>query len=194
MEIANPLKKGQRRRKRQEAGFTLMELLVAVTLSLIAMAAIYSAYVTQQRAYQTTQDMTAIQQNLRAGMYFLEKDLRMAGYDPLDSGSFGFTNMAAQSFKYTWDADEDGFLDPATEYVIYKFESPEPTLERDRGDGSFNDIASEISNITFYYYDSSGVTAVTTGSIRTVLVYMTAERGGHERTLKSKIWCRNSGL
>ncbi|MGD8388858.1 MAG: prepilin-type N-terminal cleavage/methylation domain-containing protein, partial [Desulfobacteraceae bacterium] len=82
METVNPHEKGQGRRKRQEAGFTLMELLVAVTLSLIAMAAIYSAYVTQQRAYETTQDVTAIQQNLRAGMYFLEKDLRMAGSDP----------------------------------------------------------------------------------------------------------------
>lgn len=194
MEKINPHEKGQRRRNRQEAGFTLMELLVAVTLSLIAMAAIYSAYVTQQRAYETTQDVTAIQQNLRAGMYFLEKDLRMAGYDPQDSGSFGFTNMAAQSFKYTWDADEDGYLDATTEYVSYKFESPEPTLERDRGDGSYNDIASDLTNVTFYYYDSSGVTAMSTNTIRTVKVFMTAERGGHERTLKSKIWCRNTGL
>jgi len=194
VERLNPLKKEQRYRKGQEAGFTLMELLVAVTLSLIAMAAIYSAYVTQQRAYETTQAVTAIQQNLRAGMYFLEKDLRMAGYDPEDTGAFGFTNMGDHTFKYTWDADEDGHLDASTEYVAYKFESPEPTLERDRGDGSFNDIASDLTNVTFYFYDSSGVTAVSTNTIRTVQVYMTAERGGHERTLKSKIWCRNSGL
>ena len=192
--MTNPLESAHRQRTRPQAGFTLVELLVAMTLALIAMAAIYSAYVTQQRAYKTTQDVTAIQQNLRAGMYFLEKDLRMAGYDPEDSGSFGFTNMGLNDFKYTWDVDEDGFLDPTTEYVAYKFESPETTLERDRGDGSFNDIASDITNVTFYYYNSSGVTAMNTSAIRSVLVYMTAERGGHSRTMSSQIWCRNTGL
>lgn len=197
MGIANSLNLGHRENRRQQAGFTLTELLVAMVLAGVAMAAIYAAYVTQQRAYKTTQDVTAIQQNLRAGMYFLEKDLRMAGYDPEESGDFGFDVMGPQAFRYYWDADEDGVKDP-DEYVAYKFESPEPTLERDRGDGSFNDIASDISNVTFYYYTSdsspSGVTAINAADIRSVLVYMTAERGGHSRTMSSRIWCRNTGL
>jgi len=178
----------------REAGFTLTELLVAMVLAGVAMSAIYAAYVTQQRAYKTTQDVTAAQQNLRSAMYFLEKDLRMAGYDPQEGGSFGFTNTLDHSFKFTWDEDEDGVLTGSSEYVSYKFETPETTLERDSGDGSYNDIADGISGVTFTYFTASGVTTTTASQVRMVLVDMTAERGGHERTLQSRIWCRNTGL
>ena len=180
--------------ERREGGFTLTELLVAMVLAGVAMSAIYAAYVTQQRAYKTTTDVTAAQQNLRSAMYFLEKDLRMAGFDPQDSGSFGFTNTLTNSFKFTWDEDEDGALSGGSEYITYKFESPETTLERDSGDGSFNDIADGISGVTFTYFTASGVTTTTPGLVRVVRIDMTAERGGHERALQSRIWCRNSGL
>jgi type IV pilus assembly protein PilW len=165
-----------------------------MVLAGVAMSAIYAAYLTQQRAYKTTQDVTAVQQNLRAGMYFLEKDLRMAGYDPLDSGAFGFTNVLEDSFKFTWDQDEDGVLSGSSEYITYKFETPETTLERDSGDGSFNDIAAEVTDVTFTYLTASGVTTTTPGLVRAVRVSMTAERGDHARTLQSLIWCRNAGL
>lgn len=178
----------------RETGFTLTELLVAMVLAGVAMSAIYAAYVTQQRAYKTTQDVTAAQQNLRSAMYFLEKDLRMAGYDPQEGGSFGFTNTLDHSFKFTWDEDEDGVLTGSSEYVSYKFETPETTLERDSGDGYYNDIADSISGVTFTYFTASGVTTTTPGQVRMVLIDMTAERGAHERTLQSRIWCRNTGL
>ncbi len=182
-----------RRRSHRQAGFTLTELLVAMVLAGIAMSAIYSAYVTQQRAYKTTEDVTVVQQNLRSAMYFLEKDLRMAGYDPEESGSFKFTVANDHDFKYTWDENEDGTLD-SDEYVSYKFESPEPTLERDAGDGSYNDIANYLTDVNFAYFATSGATTTNTNMIRSVLVTMTGERGGHSRTLQTRIWCRNSGL
>lgn len=186
--------RAERPRSRHESGFTLTELLVAMVLAGVAMSAIYAAYVTQQRAYKTTQDVTAAQQNLRSAMYFLEKDLRMAGYDPQDGGTFGFTNTLDNSFKFTWDVDENGVLSGASEYITYKFETPETTIERDSGDGSFNDIADGISGVTFTYFTDSGVTTTTPDQVRMVLVDMTAERGGHERSLQSRIWCRNTGL
>ena len=179
---------------RRQGGFTLTELLVAMVLAGVAMSAIYAAYVTQQRAYKTTTDVTDVQQNLRSAMYFIEKDLRMAGYDPLDTGDFGLKSTLPAGFKFTWDENEDGALDPTSEYISYKFELPETTLERDNGDGSFNDVANNISDVTFDYFTSSGVTTTTPGQVRMVLVDMTAERGGHERTLQSRIWCRNTGL
>ena len=183
-----------RPRERREGGFTLTELLVAMVLAGVAMSAIYAAYVTQQRAYKTTTDVTDVQQNLRSAMYFIEKDLRMAGYDPLDSGEFGFTYAGENGFKFTWDENENGGDPEGGEYISYKFETPETTLERDNGDGSFNDVASNISDVTFDYFTSSGVTTTTPALVRVVRVTITGERGGHARTLQSRIWCRNSGL
>jgi len=185
-----------RRDMRGERGFTLTELLVAMVLSAIVMSALYSAYVTQQRAFQTTEDVTVAQQNLRAAMYFVEKDLRMAGYDPESSEAFGFTNIASMTqdnVRFTLDVDEDGVLSGASEYIHYQYNGADNTLERDTGSG-FMDIADNISGVTFTFYTSSGTTTSSAGSIRSVDVLMRSGRGGHTRDLSTRILCRNVGL
>ncbi len=184
-------------RGKGERGFTLTELLVAMVLMGVVMAALYSAYAGQQRAYETTQDVTAIQQNLRSGMYFLEKDLRMAGYDPQGEGGFGFTGITSatqDNVRFTWDSDENGLLSGASEYIAYQFDASERTLERDPGNGSFMDVASHISGVTFTFYSASGVTTSDPLAVRSVGVTMTSSRGGHTRDLETAILCRNVGL
>ncbi len=182
---------------RGDSGFTLTELLVAMVLAAIVMASLYSAYITQQRAYKTTEDVTVVQQNLRSAMYFVEKDLRMAGYDPQSAGGFGFTNITAESqqtVRFTLDKDEDGVLTGASEYIAYQFNAAENTLERDSGNGAFMDLASNISGVSFIFYASSGVTTSNANSIRSVDVVMESGRGGHTRDLSTRILCRNVGL
>ncbi|WP_172399723.1 PilW family protein [Geothermobacter hydrogeniphilus] len=61
------------------AGFTLLELLIGIAITGIALAAIYSLYLTMQN---TTSDQARIvdsQQNLRVAMDFISRDLSMAG-------------------------------------------------------------------------------------------------------------------
>lgn len=186
-----------RRIMRGGRGFTLTELLVAMVLAGIVMAALYSAYLTQQRAYQTTEDVTVAQQNLRAAMYFVEKDLRMAGYDPESANVFGFTNISSttqDNVRFTLDVDEDGVLSGGSEYVHYQYNAADNTLERDNGTGAFMDIADHISGVSFIFYTSSGVTTSSAGSIRSVDVIMRSGRGGHTRDLSTRILCRNVGL
>lgn len=183
-------------RQSHEQGFTLTEILVALVLAGIVMASLYSAYITQQRAYKTTEDVTAVQQNLRSAMYFIEKDLRMAGYDPRDSGGFGFTNIVSDTqdnVRFTLDKDEDGVAG-ADDYIAYRFNAADNTLQRDGGGGSFFRIASHISSVSFVFFASEGVTTSNPGSIRTVDVTIEATREGHVRELQTRVLCRNVGL
>jgi len=62
--------------------FTLIELLLALAISGVVMAGVYSAYYSQQKSYITQEQVAAMQQNLRAAMYIIQREIRMAGCDP----------------------------------------------------------------------------------------------------------------
>lgn len=65
-------------------GFTLIELLVAMAISTFVMGAIYSVYRSQTQSHRTQQMLVEMHQNIRAAMFQLEKDIRMAGFDMSD--------------------------------------------------------------------------------------------------------------
>ncbi|MCF8063103.1 MAG: prepilin-type N-terminal cleavage/methylation domain-containing protein, partial [Deltaproteobacteria bacterium] len=67
---------------RREGGFTLIELLVTVVVSGVVMAGIYTTFVSQQNSYIVQSETAALQQNLRAAMFNLKREIRMAGYNP----------------------------------------------------------------------------------------------------------------
>ena len=68
--------------KTNSDGFTLIELMVAMVIASAVMAGIYSMFVMQQRTQVAEQVVVDMQQTLRAAMYMVERDIRMAGFDP----------------------------------------------------------------------------------------------------------------
>ncbi len=64
---------------RDEVGFTLIELLVALAISSIFLAGVIKIFSTSSTSYSLQEDITAMQQNLRVGDMFIERDVRMAG-------------------------------------------------------------------------------------------------------------------
>ena len=65
-----------------EKGMTLVELMVALMLFLIVIAAIYNTFTFQQQAYMQTESKVNMVQEARAAQFFLARDIKMAGYDP----------------------------------------------------------------------------------------------------------------
>ncbi len=61
-------------------GFTLVELMVAITIGLIILAAISTLFVNSKKTYTTQDNLSRLQENARFAMQFLIKDLRLAGY------------------------------------------------------------------------------------------------------------------
>ncbi len=116
-----------------EKGFTLIEMLVAIAISGIVMAGIYSAYYSQQKSSVKQQQLVQMQQSIRAGMWFMEKEIRKAGYDPLHSAGAAITTAEPDQLKFTFLAVEDG--------------------EDNDGDGE-TDESKELKKITFSLYDS----------------------------------------
>jgi prepilin-type N-terminal cleavage/methylation domain-containing protein len=63
-------------------GFTLVELLISVTISVVAMAMIYAGYKSQQEAHTNERLVVDMQQNGRSALAFMRREIRMAGSNP----------------------------------------------------------------------------------------------------------------
>lgn len=65
---------------RDMRGLSLVELMVAITIGLIIMAAVSSLFVSSKQTYTTQDSLARLQENARFAMQFLIKDIRLAGY------------------------------------------------------------------------------------------------------------------
>ena len=97
-------------------GFTLIELLVAMTVGLVVMAGVSMTFKSQQKSYLLQEQMAAMQQNLRAAMFHMEREIRMAGCDPNKSASAQFVTANARSI--TFRQAKDGILKEVFPTVI----------------------------------------------------------------------------
>jgi prepilin-type N-terminal cleavage/methylation domain-containing protein len=83
--------------KHNESGVTLIELLIVVVISALLTASVYTTFISQQKSYAIQTGVSDMQQNARAALALMERDLRMAGFLVGDSGftvqDFGGTNV-----------------------------------------------------------------------------------------------------
>ena len=76
-------------------GFTLIELIISVSLATLVGVLIYSVFIQQTQAYRVQSDLGALQQNLRVGMEMLSRDIAMAGWGlGHDGGTWGVGGQA----------------------------------------------------------------------------------------------------
>jgi type II secretory pathway pseudopilin PulG len=104
--------------QRSEAGFTLIEALVATTIMVVVTAGVFSVLNPSTGAFQRQPEMSDIQQRLRVGMDTLKHDLVNAGagsYSGMNGGAFTGQNVGSlvnyfapiQPFKQGWDPTLD---------------------------------------------------------------------------------------
>ena len=66
-----------KKKYRDEQGFTFVELLLSMGIAAVVMASIYAVYFSQQKSFTTQEKVAAMHQNVRAAMYYMERDIRM---------------------------------------------------------------------------------------------------------------------
>jgi len=86
------------------AGFTIIELLIAIALGLVILAGLFRTFKVQHDSYVVQDQVSAMQQNLRAAMYLITRDLQMVGY---------YTNFDRTARQMDWN-DLDGDNNPDT--------------------------------------------------------------------------------
>ncbi len=158
----NKHRANDRRRSISNQGFTLIELLIAMVVSVIVMAGVYSAYHSQQTSYVVQEQVAGMQQNLRGALAIMDRDIRMAGYDPGKTGAFGITDITLDAggnwtLQFEADFDEDDILgadETFTSSVIDDGNDGDLDLARDDGGGA-QLLAENIEWVGLAYaYDS----------------------------------------
>ena len=73
-------------------GLTLVETMVAITISLILMGGAITLFINNKTTYQVNDNMSRLQENARFAIEFMIQDLRMGGYFGCNNSSEKVTN------------------------------------------------------------------------------------------------------
>jgi prepilin-type N-terminal cleavage/methylation domain-containing protein len=205
-----------------KAGFSLIELLLALATSTIVLGAIYSVFTITNKNF-TTQNVAAnVQQSLRSAVGLMARDIRLAGMDPVDTDRFGIAYASQTKIRFTQDSIDsgtnefNGTVDEANfEEVTYELQGSQitQTLYETVTTSSPNSavLIRNITNLNFAYLDAANHDLVDYGlspprvpndklaDIRSVEISITIqEPAGRDepvnRTLTRKVECRNLGF
>ena len=189
------------------AGFTLIELMIAMAIGLMVMAAIYSVYTGLMRSY-TAQNVAAdVQQNVRAGIGLMAEDIMMAGLNPERVTGIGIEVANSTKLRFTLDRNLNGDIDNLTspmqaERITFEFKNGSLVQILNESVAGFiveETFFDNVQNLTFTYQNKSGGTPATLADIRMVVIALTIQapaglEGMVDRTYTTRIRCRNIGI
>jgi|LGOV01.1.fsa_nt_gb type IV pilus assembly protein PilW len=173
-------------------GFTLIELLIAMAISGVIMTGVYAAFKSQQDSYLAQEQVAEMQQNLRAGLYVMTSELRMAGYDGGNGTSDSSCNLnatgaavapgilavTANQLDFSMDLNSDGDCADTGEnlsYYIYTASDGVDKLgRRDHSDSAVQAVAESFDAIEFNYLDSSQTATTTAGDVCSIQISILA--------------------
>ena len=168
-------------------GFTLIEALVAMAIAGVAMAGIYSAYSSQQRSYIVQEQVAGMQQSLRAAMDLMEREIRMAGFDPYRNSGAGIIAAGVNNISFafvadddSYDNDSDGDTDESGElktirYSLYDSGSDgDNDLGRKVGAGNNKPVAENIDALNFVYLREDGTPTANVSEMRSIQITVVA--------------------
>ncbi len=166
------------------SGFTLMELLVAMSIGLVVLGAVAKTFTVQSRQNTAEEQISQMQQNARAALDLMVREIQMAKYDPagtaFPAGTYGVTYSASQLEIKADVFDENGTISTSSgsvEDIIYARDAASNYITRKLGSGSAEIVADNITDFTFNYYDANGsavTSSANSGNIRKVTLSITA--------------------
>lgn len=172
-------------RRNNVGGFTLMELLVSMGISMAILGAITGTFMTQTRFYNAQEQVNEMQQNSRAAIDLMTREIKQAGYDPTDAGITGVTYSTTE-LRIKADIDGNGTIDDnSEENVVYTFDSTNKQIKRAFGTNAAVVLAENISGFTFNYLTAAGANATTSATVRQVSLNITARTSKPDPNLTS---------
>ena len=168
----------------KSAGHTLVELMIAMAISTILVATIFQVFQVRQNSHSKQQLTVEMQQNIRAAISLIKREVRLAGFDPAandgvdsdgdmaidnaaESAGTGIRTAGRHTIQVTFDLNGDIDVD-ASENVTYAFAKKYDAnadgiadrggapLGRRTGAGPLTGVAENIQAVGFAYaFDSN---------------------------------------
>ena len=194
------------------SGFSLIELMVSIAIVGIVLIALATTFERSGKLYTTQNVSAALQEEVRAAVEIMAREIRMAGYDPLKSGEFDIATADTTHLKFTLDLDEDGVVStagfPSCEQLSFRYSASQngwlqmicgestgsPDIQSLIG-GVFTDT--RVTALDFDYKDNQNNSTSFLPEIRGVVVTLTAQApagrtGMIERSYSTWVQFRNA--
>lgn len=165
--------------RNNSGGHTIVELVIAMALAAILITAIYQIHAVRQKSYAQQQLAVEMQQNIRAAISLMKREIRMAGYDPAandgldsdgdtvidnveESAGTGIHTAGRNMIQISFDNDADRNIAPG-ERITYGFanlydandngiaDAGAAPLGRQAGAGTLIPLAESIQAVGFAY-------------------------------------------
>jgi len=178
-----------------QKGFTLLEVLIASSLFVIVLFAVYVTFESSQKTYTWGSNKVEVQQTARVAMGIMANEIRTAGYDPSNPPVGVIPGLAsptaiqvANANTLTFIADVDG--DNVTDRVTYRLQGTQVMRDfASWGGGIFpvpvaEQLADGITALTFAYFDGNDAPGPAPENIRRITIGLTTQRsaGGKQET------------
>jgi type IV pilus assembly protein PilW len=162
--------------RKQIHGFTLVELMVSMTISLVVLAAIAGTFTVQTRQNSAEEHLGQMQQNVRGALDLMIREIQMAGYKPAGGTFNGIQTSTATTLRIKLDLDSSGLAtDAATDDISYTFDASTGVITRTLNNGgSSATLADNITAFSFTYLDANGASTTTNTAVRKITINITA--------------------
>ncbi|MDY0361317.1 MAG: prepilin-type N-terminal cleavage/methylation domain-containing protein [Desulforegulaceae bacterium] len=181
-----------------EKGFTLVELVVTIVIGLIVVTFVSAFFINEKKLYESQNQIIDMQQDLRTSLSLMTTEIRMAGYNPLNSSDFAVEKAIhkteANEIIFLADFNDNGTLETASERIRYALNA-DGALCRAVGDDTalLYPIAENVENFNLnYIYDSPASTEKS--DLRHVQITLTVKSDDVKRNIYNEIKCRNLGI
>jgi prepilin-type N-terminal cleavage/methylation domain-containing protein len=167
---------------KNQKGVTLIELLVAMGLSLIVLGAGYSVFRVQTHTVKAQEFKMEAQEDARAALDMMVREVRNLGFFPtltacttVPANNNGIITAAANNFRFVYDANGDGDCADANpaENIIYSYTGTNITRDINDGNGPQILTAGNVTAAAFTYRDAAGAVTADLASIRRVSITLT---------------------
>jgi type IV pilus assembly protein PilW len=148
---------------KKNPGFTLVELLVAISVSAVIMTGVYVSYRSQEKSYVVQEEVAALQQDLRAAMFYMSRQIREAGCNPkrTDVNRPGIVTANANQINFTADftgpsGRPDGKTTDSYENVTYSLYTSD-TIQKlgviSTAGAAIQPVIENVDALNFVYLD-----------------------------------------
>lgn len=155
-----------------QTGFTLVELMISLGVSVLLVAAVYATYTLQRKNTSAQDQVVVMQQNLRSGLMMISQEVKMAGYDPrlialdrscgVDGDGLnmapGIHTATATTLGFSMDLDQDGKCSSDNENITYSLYTGGDGVQKlGRKNPLANQaVAENVEHIEFWYTLDNG--------------------------------------
>jgi len=199
---------GRADKKREVGGFTLVEVVLALALSTVTIGVIYHLYLSQVKNLAVRENILDMQQQARAALDLVSRELKMAGFDPrgvnrdaLKGNDFLGVTFDSSELRIKADLNGNGVPTDSNESIVFSHDPVTMTLRRNTGGGR-QPLGENIEAFSVKYFDSDGQVTAHSEEISQIEVSIMARtenadpqyphnEGYRTITLRSRVTPRN---